>query len=381
MKLVQKYFLRQAFIPLILSLGALSVLALLTQSLSTLDLIVENQQSAFTFLYITVLALPQLFSIILPLAVFMAMLYTLNRLNVDSELVVTKASGFSPLQIASPAIRLASYMLVVHLLINLIIQPLSFREMRKSLLDVKTDVASRLIRAGEFSQPTPGFTIFAGETLPSGRLRDVFIFDERSLDTPVTYSATEGRVHSFDGRTNFTLIDGSVHFVDKNGLMDLTDFQSNTYDLTDIITVDAVLRLKSSDRFLHELINPDPSTYTQPKIKRKYLAEAHSRLATPLYNIALTLLALAFLVRGEHNKLGYGRKIATAAALGFFIRLVGFTLASSAEENVMLNYAQYLLPIVVSLISFWFLLRKRPQKNKKRTIFNVKNQDSLRGRA
>ncbi len=360
MKLVQKYFLRQAFVPLVLSLGALSLLALLTQSLSTLDLIVENRQSATTFLYITVLALPQLFSIILPLAVFIAMLYTLNKLNVDSELVVTKASGFSPWQIASPALRIAAYMLIVHLIINLFIQPLSFRQMREALLDVRTDVASRLIRAGEFTQPTPGFTIFTSATLPSGRMRDVFIFDERSTQTPVTYFASEGQVSNIEGRTNFTLIDGSVHFLTKTGTMDLTDFASNTYDLTDILVVDPVLRLKTSDRFLHELLFPDPADYTTLRRKNEFLAEAHARLSTPLYNIALTLLALAFLVRGEHKKMGYGRRIALAAIIGFLIRLSGFTLASSAADNPALNGMQYALPLVTSFVAAWYLLRKKP---------------------
>jgi len=75
MALLQRYFWTQALYPLILSLSALAALALLTQSLQTLDLIVENRQSGLTFLYITVLALPQLISIIMPLAVFMSTLY------------------------------------------------------------------------------------------------------------------------------------------------------------------------------------------------------------------------------------------------------------------------------------------------------------------
>ena len=108
MTLLQRYFWTQALWPLILSLTALASLALLTQSLQTLDLIVENRQSAVTFFYITILALPQLISVIMPLAVFMAVLYALNRLNIDSEMIVAKASGVSPWQIASPVMRLGA---------------------------------------------------------------------------------------------------------------------------------------------------------------------------------------------------------------------------------------------------------------------------------
>ena len=65
MTLLQRYFWSQALWPLLLSLSALASLALLTQSLQTLDIIVENRESAVTFLYITILALPQLIACLL----------------------------------------------------------------------------------------------------------------------------------------------------------------------------------------------------------------------------------------------------------------------------------------------------------------------------
>ena len=359
MTLIQKYFQRQALIPLLLSLGALSLLALLTQSLSTIDLIIENRQSAGTFLYITILALPQLFSIIMPLAVFIAMLYALNRLNVDSELVVTKASGFSPWQIAAPSLRIATYAMIIHLVINLFIQPFSFRQMRKALVDVRTDIASRIIRVGEFNKPAPGFTIYASEVQISGRMRDVLIYDERTADIPMTYIAKEGQLSSANNRTNFTLYAGNINYINENNMMEITKFSSYAIDLTDILVVDPILRLKSSDRYLHELFYLDPNDFVNFSQKNKFKAEGHARLATPLYNIALVLLALAFLIRGEHKKLGYSSKIAMVAALGFSIRLVGFGLSSAAESDPNFNIAQYGLPIIVSLSAAWYLLNRR----------------------
>ena len=50
MPLIQRYLWTQALWPSLLALAALALLALLTQSLQTLDLIVENRQSALTFL-------------------------------------------------------------------------------------------------------------------------------------------------------------------------------------------------------------------------------------------------------------------------------------------------------------------------------------------
>ena len=122
------------------------------------------------------------------------------------------------------------------------------------------------------------------------------------------------------------------------------------------MSFDTVLRLKKSDRYLHELLNPDRREFTSEKALNAYIAEGHSRLASSLYSIMLALIALAFLVRGRLQRVGYGRKIALCAAVGFSGRLIGFAIESGAESNVGLNVLQYIFPIVVIIACLVFLL-------------------------
>lgn len=356
MGLLQRYFWRQALGPLLAALSGLVILALLTQSLSTLDLIVENRQSTWVFIKITLLALPQLIAIILPLALFMAVLYALNRLNTDSELVVTKAAGFSSKDIASPTIRLAVYTMIAHLLINFILQPLSFREMRSELLSVRTDIASQMVRPGEFVSPTPSLTFYAREMGNHGKLKDVLIYDKRDQDEPITYSALSGNVKRGENTARLRLENGNYQSVTPNNGFNITHFTSLDFDLNEVVVLDSVLRLKASDRFLHELLKINEVTYASPNVRRQYAAEGHARISSPLYNLALSLLALCFLIRGEHQKLGYGRAITICAVTGFLIRLSGFTIASAAEQNSALNIIQYAIPLTLTLICAAYLL-------------------------
>ena len=371
MSLLQRYLLRQAFWPLVIALSALSVLALLTQSLSTIDLIVENRQSALTFLTVTVMALPQLISIILPLAVFMAVLYALNRLNVDSELIVAKATGLSPRQIASPILRLATYAMIVHFIFNLLLQPLSFRNMRETLLQVRTDIASQMLRPGEFITPTKGLTVYAREILASGDMADVLIYDDRnqknafipgsSTDIPkdnksMTHSARRGRIIRDGGQTLLALSDGTIQTLTPSGTLDLIKFERHIIDLSEIMALDPVLRLKTSDRYLHELLRPNDRERSNKRLYNALKAEGHARLSAPIYNLALALLAVAFLARGEYQRLGYGRKIALCAVSGFIIRLTGFGLTSAAEGDPALNAVQYGLPALVCILCGTYIL-------------------------
>ncbi len=366
MSRLQSYFWKQAFWPLVITLLALSTLALLTQSLSTLDLIVENRQSAKTFFFITFLALPQLIGIILPIAVFIAVIYAVNRLNVDSEMAVAKSVGTSPWQLSSPFARLACWALIAHLFLNLVIQPLSFRTMRGELLKVRTDLASQMVRPGEFVTPTLGLTVYAREILPNGEMSDVIIRDSRG-STVSTYTAKKGLISKSETTAMMTLRDGMIQQIDEDGEFAPISFVSYQIDLSEIIAADTNLRLKSSDRYLHELFFPSLADQANPNIYPGLIAEGHARLATPLYNVALTFLALAFLIRGQFQRMGYGRRLAVCALIGFTIRLFGFSLISASESAPGLNWTQYALPLVIIVVCLFYLTSRRRSGN----VFNI----------
>lgn len=359
MPLLQRYLYAQALWPTVLTLFALALLALLTQSLQTLDLVVENRQSAITFLRITLLALPQLVGIILPLAVFMATLYALNRLNADSEIIVAKASGSSPWRISSPFLRLGLMAMVIHLMISLVIQPLSFRQMRADVLKVRTDLAAQLIQPGTFVTPSSGLTVYASDLTVDGKLQDIIIYDARVAENEIMHTAKAGVIQRTPAGLALLLQDGAIQQVLPDDSLDVIEFSDYRVDLSNALTLDARLRLKSSDLFLHELLRPDSNVYLMKSHRIEYAAEGHARLSAPLYNVALIVLALCFMIRGEHQRLGYGRRIVICAILGFMLRLTGFAATSAAETDADLNIIQYAIPLGTTIMGLLFLAGRR----------------------
>src|SRR5687768_17121937 len=175
MRLIDRYLLRQLLSPTIFAAAALTLLALLSQSLSALDLIVNQRQSALVFLKVTLLAMPQLVNMVMPIALFVAALVALNRLHTEQEIVVCFAGGMSRWRVISPALRLACTVAFMALVINLFVQPAAFRAMREELFEVRTDLAATLVREGEFTEPAPGLTVYAQSVDPDGDLRNLFI--------------------------------------------------------------------------------------------------------------------------------------------------------------------------------------------------------------
>src|ERR1700760_1436996 len=83
MNLIDRYLFRQLLGPTLLATLSLSGVALLSQSLQALDLIVNQGQSAAVFIKVTLLGLPSLISLVLPISIFVASLVALNRLQTE----------------------------------------------------------------------------------------------------------------------------------------------------------------------------------------------------------------------------------------------------------------------------------------------------------
>ena len=269
MMLVQKYISRQVLYPFIFSLLALTTLAVLTQSLQTIDLITENNQSALTFFYLTLLAMPKLIAIIMPISLFLSILYSLNRIAMDGELIVAKASGMSTWEISNPIIRVSILAVMMHLLINLLVQPLAFSEMRKEVFKARTDIASKMVSSGEFIKPVKGFTMYAGDIGADGIIKDILINDARDRTKTITYIAEKAFISKNNEFSKLTLKSGSAQSLLSNGEFNIVQFDDYQLNLSEIKSLDATFIKKPSDLYLHQLLKPNSRYYIRQKEKKK----------------------------------------------------------------------------------------------------------------
>lgn len=349
MNTVSAYVFRQALGPLLAILGALAAIAILTQGLNQLDIIITNRRAGFAFAYVTLLALPQLLSLILPMAVFIAVVYALNRMQTESEMAVLYGAGISRQRIARPIIQLAVLAALAHLAINVVVQPWSFKERRETFYALRTDIASSLIEEGSFTYPSPELTLYARERGGGGELRDMLINDARP-DIPITYTARAGAIATIDGRPAIVMRDGQIQRQAEDGAVDVLDFDRYVLQLDGEIEEPEIFFLKASDRTLYELFFPDMTAHYDQRNVAQFLAEAHARLSAPLLNIALAMIALVGVLAGQFSRQGYGRRIMIAAAIALVVRLSALAMQAAATDDPELNVLQYLLPVATILL-------------------------------
>jgi lipopolysaccharide export system permease protein len=361
MNRVQSYLAGQIVGPLLAILGGLTGLALLTQGLAQLDTIVDDRRSGLAFLWITVLAVPQLISLILPLALFFAVIYAVNRMHSDSEIVVVYSAGMSNGQIIAPVLKIAALCALFHLALGALVQPAAFREMRETVFEVRNDLAASLVREGSFTKPAAGLTVYARETLPGGAMRDVLIHDNRKPERPTTYTAKRGWIATVEGAPALIMRDGQVQQPKPDGGIDVLGYDQYVLELGGFFNKPDSYYLKSSDRYLGELFVIDPTSIYEQENKNAFLAEGHSRIASPLLNIAMALIALAALLGGEFSRLGFGRRIAMAAGVALLVRLLALGISAACVDNPALNPLQYVFALGVASAAGFSLARARPK--------------------
>ena len=359
MRLIDRYLLRQLLGPTLLATAALTAVALLSQSLSLLDLIVNQRQSAWTLVKITFLYMPQLINVIMPIALFVAALVALNRLHTEQEIVVCFAGGMSRWRVISPAMRLAATIAFLALIMNLWVQPAAFRELRQELFQVRTDLASTLVREGEFTEPVKGLTVYAQSVDGKGDLHNLFIHQVKADGSATVYMANQGRIAKRNGQAVLVLRDGSTQEFSNRGVLQFLTFNEYPFELGALSNTAELIHYKPSDRYLHELLAPDLQQDWEKRNRLSLMAEGHARLSSPLYNIAFMTMALSAILGGGFSRLGYSRRIAAIGAAAAVVRIIGFGVQSACDDNAWLNILQYVVPLAATAFALRSVFRQR----------------------
>lgn len=363
MRLIERYLFHQLLGPALLATAALSGVALLTQTLSGLDILVSDRQSPLVFAEITLLAMPQLVVMILPVAVLVAALIALNRLHTEQEIVICFAGGMSRWRVASPAFRLAILAALISLALSLWLQPLCYRAMRGLLRDVRSDLAATMVKPGQFTHPAQGLTVYARAVDDDGLIHDLFIDQTNGKGRDVTVTAQEGRLETRGGYPVLMMRHGANQEFSKAGVLNSLAFDEYAFDLRTLMPAREPVHYKLSDRYLHELFFPDLTRGWERANRKKLLAEGHARLAGALYDIAFMAMALAGVLGGPFSRLGYGQRIGATALAALVLRTLGFAAQAAAGGAPAFNLLQYLLPLAATAASAVILfapLRRAP---------------------
>jgi len=376
MTLFGRYMFRQVTNAFLVTLLTLTLVVWLATDLKELDLITSQGQGVLLFLQMTMLSLPSLMALIAPNALLMAVLYTLDRMNGDSELIVMTASGAPVWRIGAPLLALASIVSVAILLANLFLTPASMRSLRTFITQVRADLISQVLQPGRFSSPESGLTFHIRDRSLNGDLLGLLVHDERENDQVMSYLAERGRIVTNDEGSFLVMSEGYVqryHSNDKNKDVKIVAFDKNMLDLSEFNPKDKGGKdVRPREMYLSELMNPDTEN---PVVKRGYgqiRAELHERLATPLYPLLFALVAIALLGHARTTRESRWAQILAAFGIAVALRVAGLIAGNLSAIHAWAVGLVYALPLGAILVAAWAAHVRMSPELRSRLSFELK---------
>ncbi len=348
------YIVRQLAHSTLLTALTLTSIVWLTQALRLMDFIVNQGVGIDMFLWLTVLLMPSLLLMILPIAVFIAAVFIYHRLKSDSELVVMEAAGLSRWALVRPAMLVATAVALIGYIIAFWIMPVAYGKFRETQKYLRDNYASVLLQEGVFSSPVEGLTVFVRER-EGGGFKGILVHDNREEGLAVTMMAEEGRLATTPQGQRFYLTNGNRQEM-RHGRLSLLNFDSYTLDLS-LYGKDSGTRPPDPrEMFLPALLErgelpPDEI------VKRR--GELHQRILWPLYTFTLMLTGLAILLTGEFSRRGSFWRVVLASLTVAGLSVLALALRNLVAESVLYMLFAYGSMLVPALIAAHALKEKR----------------------
>lgn len=358
---IERYIFGTAFSAFLTLLLGLTAVIWITQALRELDLITGKGQTFVIFFVITGLSLPALITVIAPVALFIASVYTLNKLNGDSEWVVAAAAGMSPGRLMRPFALLAGLVALVVAVNTIWLLPASFSQLRHLITQIRADFVANLVREGQFTELDRGIT-FSYRDKSGDALTGIFLQDRRDPARTVVYIAERGFVADVEGSSYLLLENGNVHRQQEGrGDGSIVTFERYAVDLAAFGPEQGAVLYKPREQSTAELFSPDPNDPYYQVVPGRFRAELHDRLTAWLYPLAGVAIAFAALGQAVTTRQGRGSAIATAVIGMILLRVAGFGASSAAVGSPAAVAAVWAVPIAGIAVPVWIALN--PQES------------------
>ncbi len=321
----------------VLGLLVFICILLMFQALRLTDLIISHGIK-FTVVmkivgYMSISFLPMLF----PMSLLFAVLMTYNRLSQDSEIIAFKSAGVHTTSLILPALIFAAAISFLSSQTSYYLAPWGNRQFEVLVNKLANTKAAASIKEGTFSNDFFDLVIYANKVeSKSGALVDLFIYDERNPDAPLTIIAPTGEIIPDQSQPGHSvllrLFKGQIHRKAAN-THTVINFDLHEVLLNDPIHLEE--RKKSvASLTLNELnlLRHDDKTSREDQIN--YSIEFHKRSALAVACLVFCIIGIAFgIVTNRRSGKASGFILSVGFIILYWVIYIGFE--SAVRSNVM----------------------------------------------
>ena len=353
------YAIKEISSSFLLLIILLSSILWLGQSLRHVDLLTTENVSFISYLSYILLLLPKILLITIPICLFLAVLFNINRLRNDSELIILWASGKSAHEILlKPILFFATLVFFFSIILSIYITPFSLNEIRHKIIDIRSSgIHASILKEKKFISPADTLTIFLQER-NGNKINGLLIHDLGNSNKPQTYIAQHGEFIESGNEKILRLFNGNIQIFESNQNK-ISEIEFETYDLNlTPYSKQEDSHIYSDELFTNQLFNNLEGKRIKElnKYEKEQFAELHSRFVNPLYIFSFALIPLIILKFSKKPGDNLLFPITIISTLAFFFQITQITLSNLLIENSNLVFVSYILPILIIILTIILIL-------------------------
>ena len=362
-----KYVLRQLLVGMILITVGLTCIIWLTQSLRLVEMIVNSGLSTGIFMYLTMLQLPNFLSIVLPIALFIVIVFTYSKMITDRELVVMRAAGLSQNALAQPGLILTMIVVAIGYLINIYLLPQSYKMFRDLQWNSRNSYSHILLQEGSFNEAAENVTVYIRKRSTDGQLHGILVHDASEPEKPYTLLAERGAILQGEEGSRVVMYNGNRQEVDpETHQFSILYFDRYIFEMAASTGVSGNRFREARERTVYELFNLDEDPDMEPQNIGKFTVEGHKRLISPISALGYALVGLAILISGSFSRRTQSNRIVLAAVIVIGLQATMLALENAAAKNLSLMPLLYVLGVLPVVGGYIYLLYSPKPRTPKR---------------
>lgn len=357
--IIDRALFREAAVTSIGIIVVLTLLMLFVSLTQALGKVALGRYTGEIFLHVFTLKMIRVMDTILPLGLFLGILFSVSRWYRDSEMTVLSACGVSLIALLRPILFLALIFAVFAAISSMYFSPVA--SMR--LNDIRDRTVGQVVlsgmKAGVFSETSLDRRVFYVEKVDEkeGRFENVFLSsigpnlkpDERQV---VVVASSGQQLIGDDGEKYMALENGRSY----EGLPGASDYQIVEFDRY-------MLRLKEKEEIgRYKNIYSMKTKALMKSTKPEHVAEFHWRLARPIATMILAVLAM-ILAYTDPRRGRLGNMFVAILVFFFYTNLLGVGSGMLKNGKVPVEVGLWwihILFLVITVLLFYRRLNNKP---------------------
>jgi len=238
-----------------------------------------------------------------------------------------------------------------------VVEPRARVAARQMVAEAYADLLSTVIEEKNFRRIEDGLYVQISQRLSGRILKGLFVVDSRDPAFDLIYYAKEGAVDP--SGTSLLMKDGEVHRKTADGDVSIINFDSYSFDLSDMTQSRGQATVRASDRDLGFLLNPDPNDADYKAKPTGYRAELHRRLNDWALPAIFALISLVIAGDARSHREARLHPMVSALTIAFALRWADFYAANQIENAPNFIGVLYGINIISALIAIVLLFRNR----------------------